>query len=61
MTSTAGSDPEQLLTLARAGNVAALGELLEGCRSYLMLLARLEIGRRLRGKVDATNADGPQP
>jgi RNA polymerase sigma-70 factor (ECF subfamily) len=55
MSTTAGSDPEQLLTLARAGDVAALGELLEGYRSYLTLLARLEIGRRLQGKVDAAD------
>jgi RNA polymerase sigma-70 factor (ECF subfamily) len=55
MTRTTGSDPEQLLTLARAGSVADLGELLEGYRSYLTLLARLQIGRRLQGKVDAAD------
>jgi RNA polymerase sigma-70 factor (ECF subfamily) len=46
-------DPEQLLRLARAGQGPALGQLLELYRAYLALLARLQIGRRLRGKVDA--------
>jgi RNA polymerase sigma-70 factor, ECF subfamily len=48
-------DPEELLEAARAGNVAALGELLELYRNYLDLLARLQIGRRLQGKVDAAD------
>lgn len=50
-----GPDPEQLLCLARTGNGLALGQLLEMYRSYLALLARLEIGRRLQGKVDAAD------
>jgi RNA polymerase sigma-70 factor (ECF subfamily) len=45
-------DPEQLLGRARAGETAALGQLLELYRNYLALLARVQIGRRLRGKVD---------
>jgi RNA polymerase sigma-70 factor, ECF subfamily len=45
-------DPEHLLSLARAGQDQALGRLLELYRNYLSLLARLEIGRRLQGKVD---------
>jgi RNA polymerase sigma-70 factor (ECF subfamily) len=49
------ADPESLLALARAGDRAALGELLELHRSYLALLARLQIGRRLQGKVDAAD------
>jgi RNA polymerase sigma-70 factor (ECF subfamily) len=52
MSSTSPS-PEALLGLARAGDQAALGHLLERYGSYLGLLARLQIGRRLRGKVDA--------
>jgi RNA polymerase sigma-70 factor (ECF subfamily) len=46
------ASPEQLLILARAGNSQALGQLLELYRGYLALLARLQIGRRLQGKVD---------
>jgi RNA polymerase sigma-70 factor (ECF subfamily) len=46
-------DPEELLRQARVGSRSALGELLELYRNYLDLLARLQIGRRLQGKVDA--------
>jgi RNA polymerase sigma-70 factor (ECF subfamily) len=46
---------EQLLTLARGGDPVALGQLLELYRGYLSLLARLQIGRRLQGKVDAAD------
>jgi len=49
---SADPDPEQLLCLARAGHNQAVGQLLELYRNYLGLLARLEIGRRLQGKVD---------
>jgi RNA polymerase sigma-70 factor (ECF subfamily) len=48
-------DPERLLQLARAGSAPALGQLLELYRHYLGLLARLQIGRRLQGKVDASD------
>lgn len=47
-----GPEPEALLRSARAGDGAAKGRLLELYRNYLALLARLQIGRRLRGKVD---------
>jgi RNA polymerase sigma-70 factor (ECF subfamily) len=47
-----GPDPERLIHRARAGDAAALGELLELSRNYLALLARLQIGKRLQGKVD---------
>lgn len=47
-----GFDPERLLQSARAGDGPALGQLLELYRNYLALLARLQIGRRLQGKVD---------
>ena len=43
---------EQLLSLARAGDVRALGQMLERYDGYLALLVRLQIGRRLQGKVD---------
>jgi RNA polymerase sigma-70 factor (ECF subfamily) len=48
-------DPEEFLRLARAGSGPALGPLLELYRNYLSLLARLQIGRRLQGKVDASD------
>jgi RNA polymerase sigma-70 factor (ECF subfamily) len=55
MSSRDGPDPEQLLRLARAGGGAALGQLLERYRGYLALLARVQLGRRLQGKVDAAD------
>src|SRR5262245_43843769 len=48
----AATGPDRLLRPARAGDGGALGLLLEHYRNYLTLLARLHIGRRLRGKVD---------
>src|SRR4051794_15781528 len=48
-------DPEELLLLARSGSAAARGQLLELYTHYLTLLARLQIGRRLQGKVDAAD------
>src|SRR5690349_4636968 len=48
-------DPEQLLNQARAGEGSALGRLLELYRAYLLVLARVQIGRRLQGKVDASD------
>jgi RNA polymerase sigma-70 factor (ECF subfamily) len=47
-----GFDPEDLLVLAKAGDRAALGRLLERYRNYMGLLIRLQIGRRLRRKLD---------
>lgn len=41
-----------MLAGARAGDGQALGQLLERYRNYLTLLARVQIGRRLRGKVE---------
>jgi RNA polymerase sigma-70 factor (ECF subfamily) len=48
-------DPKELLRLARAGSGEALGQLLEVYRNYLALLARVQIGRRLQGKVEAAD------
>jgi RNA polymerase sigma-70 factor (ECF subfamily) len=52
MSSRASLDPERLLARASAGDGQALGRLLERYRCYLALLARVQIGRRLQGKVD---------
>jgi RNA polymerase sigma-70 factor (ECF subfamily) len=48
-------EPAELLVRARAGDGAALGRLLERYRGYLKVLARLEIGRRLSGKMDPSD------
>jgi RNA polymerase sigma-70 factor (ECF subfamily) len=48
-------DGDHLLADARAGDDHALGQLLERYRGYLTLLARLQISRRLQGKVDASD------
>ena len=52
MTDTA---PQTLLGRAREGDREALGRLLEAYRNYLRLLARLRVGRRLRGKIDESD------
>src|SRR5215510_9460209 len=49
------ADPEHLLREAQAGDAATLGQLLELYRRYLALLARVQIGQRLQGKVDAAD------
>lgn len=55
MSGVGPTDPGQLLRLAKRGDGDALGRLLEIYRNYLKLLARLQIGRRLQGKVDASD------
>src|SRR5271169_2456974 len=47
-----GFDPESLLIMAKGGDGVALGRLLERYRNYMGLLIRLQVGRRLRSKVD---------
>jgi RNA polymerase sigma-70 factor (ECF subfamily) len=47
------SDPDMLLRRARDGSEAALGELLTAYSPYLTVLARVQVGRRLQGKVEA--------
>jgi RNA polymerase sigma-70 factor (ECF subfamily) len=49
------SDSGNLLVKARRGGEDARGALLEAYRAYLDLLARVEIGRRLRTKIDASD------
>jgi RNA polymerase sigma-70 factor (ECF subfamily) len=46
---------EECLKQARTGDGNSLGALLEQYRPYLTLLARLEIGQRLQGKVDVAD------
>jgi RNA polymerase sigma-70 factor (ECF subfamily) len=55
MTNTVDTDPLQLLQQAQAGDGPALGRLVELYRAYLVVLARVQIGRRLQGKVDASD------
>jgi RNA polymerase sigma-70 factor (ECF subfamily) len=49
------SEVYELLAEAHRGNDAALGKLLENYSKYLKLLARVQIGRRLQGKADASD------
>jgi RNA polymerase sigma-70 factor (ECF subfamily) len=55
MSEDVGPLTEPLLDQARKGDEQALGQLLESYRSYLTVLARVQIGRRLQGKVDAAD------
>jgi RNA polymerase sigma-70 factor (ECF subfamily) len=55
VSANATPDPNELLHLARMEDSQALGQLLELYRGYLALLARLQVGRRLQGKVDASD------
>ena len=48
-------DPEQQIRQAREVGEEALGPLLDLYRNYLRLLARVQIGRRLQGKLDASD------
>jgi RNA polymerase sigma-70 factor (ECF subfamily) len=45
-------EPEALIREARTGDRGAFGRLLARFTSYLTLLARVEVGRRLQGKLD---------
>jgi RNA polymerase sigma-70 factor (ECF subfamily) len=47
--------PEGLPEFARTAGDSALGRRLEAHRDYLTVLARLQIGQRLQGKVDPTD------
>ncbi len=46
---------DHLIHEARAGDASVLGRLLELYANYLNLLARMEIGRRLQRKLDASD------
>ena len=55
MSNLVDPDPRELLHQAQAGDGSTLGRLLELYRAYLVVLARLQIGRRLQGKVDPSD------
>lgn len=44
--------PQALLIQAKGGDESALGRLLESYSNYLTLLSRVQIGRRIQGKLD---------
>jgi RNA polymerase sigma-70 factor (ECF subfamily) len=48
-------DPSPLLAKAKQGDPEALGQLLESYRSYLGLLARLQVGRWLQGRLGSSD------
>ncbi|MDB5309163.1 MAG: polymerase subunit sigma-24 [Gemmataceae bacterium] len=50
--STPEDTPDALIRQARAGGEPAFGRLLSRYANYLTLLARVEVGRRLQGKLD---------
>jgi RNA polymerase sigma-70 factor (ECF subfamily) len=55
MTNVVHPDLEQLLRQAKKGDRPTLARLLEFYRAYLVVLARVQIGRRLQSKVDASD------
>lgn len=55
MGSNDDSNPEELIRRARNGVQGALGSLLDHYRTYLLLLARLQISRRLQSKASGSD------
>ena len=52
MTQSNAPETEQLLADARQGNHSALGQLIDEFRTYLALLARVQLHRYLQAKLD---------
>jgi RNA polymerase sigma-70 factor (ECF subfamily) len=48
-------ETEQWLLAAKAGSSEALGQALEACRRYLLLIARRELGEDLQAKASASD------
>jgi RNA polymerase sigma-70 factor, ECF subfamily len=48
-------DVTNLIQRAKAGDESSLGKLLSTQRKYLVLLARVEVGRHMQGKIDASD------
>lgn len=55
MASISGDGVAELIRRAQDGEAAAVGQLLEVYRSYIKLMARLQIDRRLQGRVAASD------
>jgi RNA polymerase sigma-70 factor (ECF subfamily) len=55
VTATDDTAVEDLLRRVRAGDQESFGALLERYGNYLTLLARLQFGRRLQGKIDPSD------
>lgn len=47
--------PERLIAQAQAGDGEALGRLLDSYEPFLQLMARMQVGRRLQGKLDGSD------
>ena len=48
-------DPDQRVVFSREAGAEGIGPLVELYRNYLLLLARVEVGRRLQRKIDASD------
>ena len=55
MSSTGDPDPQRLLHRAKTEGGEVVGQLLEGYRSYMTILARLQIDQRLQAKLDSSD------
>jgi len=53
--SSAADALAQRLSIARSGSAAALGEIFESCRNYLLLVANHKLGDDLQAKIGASD------